>query len=328
MRRLNNGLVHHNFAQLSQACRGHRVEIQYESEKPFVLPEKIRQYEEELKVYWLNESPGLRDYESIVCVFQAATWQRSGPGIEVGKILLQMCPTTYFSFLFSNYSLDVPLSDGNTLRNMYDNGDFGLFRQEPRGAFPRGVGVEHFNFPKFGNSLGITVSVVSADSKLIIAKRSGSSAVARDKGNWLCAVGTQVKRHHSRFLNPITNQPCPFTSAEQGLRDEMGEAVSKSCDAPLCLGIVYREDCQHCELLYEVVSQLPAQELIDLWQKTEVPDKREIERIEAIDLKSPEALVAHLCDQSNRWSPQHAAGAFHSAARRFPEELRGFGLQL
>lgn len=329
MRRPTGILAHHNFIQLSHQCGGHLVDVQYDNKNPFVLPAAIRHYEEELKAYWLEESPGLKDFESIVCVFQVATWQRVGSGIETGKLLIEMCPTTYFSFLFSNYSLDIPLSDGNTLRKMYERGDFGLFRQEPRGAYPRGPGIDHFNFPDFGNSLGITVSVVTADSQVIIAKRSESAAIATDKGNWLCAVGTQVKRHQDRFLDPFTRLPNPRTSAAQGLRDEMGEEICNTCTLLVPLGLVYREDYHHCEILYETVSRLRADELIKRWQETEVPDKREIERIEAINLsESPDALLLHLGDRNNKWSPQHAAGAFHSAARRFPEEMKGFGLQL
>lgn len=327
MRRPTGILAHHNFIQLSQRCGWHNVYVDYRKDGPFTLPEAIQPYKEELMAYWLKESSGLKDFESIVSVSRAAAWQRGGIGVDAGQISILLQPTTYFSFLFSNYSLDVPLSNGETLRKMYDRGEFGMFQEEP--AHARGGGCSQFCFPKFGNSLGITISVVTADSQLIIAKRSESSDIARDKGNWLCAVGTQVKRHQDRFLNPSTKQPCPLTSAQQGLHDEMGMEIRDSCAPLLCLGLVYRDDFHHCEILYEAVSRLRADALINLWQKTEVPDKREIERIEAIDLsESPEALVAHLGDQSNRWSPQHAAGAFHSAARRFPEELRGFGLQL
>jgi hypothetical protein len=108
----------------------------------------------------------------------------------------------------------------------------------------------------------------------------------------------------------------------------MGEAISCDCGEIVCLGLVYREDFHHCELLYETTAQLSAEDLINTWKETKVPDRREFERLEAIDISTPEPLINHLSDQTNVWSPQHAAGALHSLAIRFPKAIASFGLKV
>ncbi len=331
LRRPTGALSHHNFIQLSRTmCRPHEVQVDYRADQSFALPENIQRYYEDLVEYWKWESPNLQDGQSIVHVSQAITWDpRSPQPHQKNKIALELLPTNYFSFLFSNYSLDISLSDGETLRKLYEKGTFGMFKERERGSYPRGVGFDHFQFPTFGNSLGITISVVTADNKLIVAKRSSTAkGIARDKGNWLCAVGTQVKRHQVRFLSPVSQEPDPSFSALQGLRDEMGEAISENCGVIVCLGLVYREDFHHCELLYETTAQLSAEDLIETWRETNVPDRREFERLEAIDISKPEPLINHLSDQTNVWSPQHAAGALHSLASRFPEVVLKFELKV
>lgn len=330
LRRPTGALSHHKFIQLSQTMRHpHTMQVDYRGHQPFALPERIQRYYEDLVEYWKWESPNLQDGQSIVCVSQAITWDTgSSQEYNRNKIALELLPTNYFSFLFSNYSLDVPLSDGTTLRKLYEEGAFGMFGEKERGSYPRGSGFNHFQFPTFGNSLGITISVVTADNKLIIAKRSSTKGIARDKGKWLCAVGTQVKRHQVRFLSSASQEPDPSISALQGLHDEMGEAISCDCGEIVCLGLVYREDFHHCELLYETTAQLSAEDLINTWKETKVPDRREFERLEAIDISTPEPLINHLSDQTNVWSPQHAAGALHSLAIRFPKAIASFGLKV
>lgn len=328
MRRPLGALSHHNFVQLSQTCNNYAVSFTYNAEQSFRLSEEIKRHQPEIERYWRQESPELRDFESIVCVQKAVTQSShtpqsiSDPGW--GQISLTCCHTTYFQFLFSNYSLDIPLHDRTTLREKYETG---IFRKLKKDEIFGEAKTEVFEFPSFGNSLGITVSIVTDDKQLIVAKRSNNARVARDKGNWLCAVGTQVKRHQPRFLNH-GGVPLPDISAWEGLRDEMGILIANNCHALRCLGLVYREDFHHCELIYEVMNNLTAARLLEAWRETEIPDRQEFERIEAIDISRPEPLLEHLSDQSNKWSPQHAAGALHSLALRFPNELKSSGLQL
>lgn len=306
MRRPLGELAHHRFVQLSRTCADHHVAVKYKASRRFVLPALIESYRHELDEYWRRESPDLKDFDSIICVTRV--------GSVPVLIRLTYQPTNYFSFLYSNYSLDVPLPGGVTLRQLYDDGKLGCFSRTADH-----LPAEIYEFPSFGNSLGITISVVTADEQFIAAKRSETAkGIARDKGNWLCAVGTQIKRHQPRFLDE-QGVPHPNISAREGLKDEMGEVIANSCTELRCVGLVYRDDFHHCELLYETTSTLEANDLVKAWRETPVPDRREFETIVGLDLRRPEIVLNHLADQQNRWSPQHAAGALHSLVRRFPE---------
>lgn len=289
-----------------------------------MLPGSFDPYLEELRAYWEQESPELKDFQSIIHVRSVKTQNLHAPNDSTPAILLDYDPTSYFQFLFSNYSLDIPLSDGTTLRQLLTDENLGTMnaKNPPESYWTT------FQFPRLGNSLGVTISVTTADQQFIAARRSDSCrSIARDKGNWLCAVGTQIKRHQERFLNN-NGVPTPNLSAQEGLKDEMGEAIAATCETPVCTGIVYRNDFQHCELLFQTQSSLRGDDLIRMWKETEVPDRREFAEIQCIDVGTPDQLLAHLSDTSNTWSPQHAAGAIHYLASQFPEAMSGFGLSL
>lgn len=314
MLRPTGRLAHHQFVVLSKGI-GQAITWLYNKEIPFELPPQFAEHSGFLREYWTAESPNLTDGDSIVHLDQVR--------VEKHRMRLHCQPTRYFDFLFSNYSLDVPLLAGKTLREL--NKNINLL-----GLMPDFIDTEWYalKLAPLGNSLGITVSIVTIDGYLIVARRSReATSLARDKGNWLCAVGTQIKRHQPRFLNEI-GEPSPWISAREGVRDEMGKVISASCSEISCLGLVYRYDFHHCELLYEAASCLEAEELVKIWRSTEVPDKREFEEIRGVDISNPNVLLDHLSDPGQAWSPQHAAGALHSLARRFPEAVRKAGLDL
>lgn len=311
-------LAHHQFCVLSQGLR-HKAEIAYDGEEKdrFTLPKEFEPYLPRMREYWLGESPELRDFDSIVHLKQAVTVE--------GAIELWCVPTTYFQFLFSNYSLDVPILgehylEDHTLRDLYEAGKFGKFDWGPGG---RGM---TYHFPQFGNSVGITITVTTDDEQMIVARRSQTAkGIARDKGNWLCAVGTQIKRHQPRFLD-ADGVPTPQLSASEGLKDEMGNEIAAGCSELVCRGLVYRDDFHHCELLYETCSALASDQLLKAWRDTHVPDRREFAEVTSVDISRPELFLTHLSDRQNPWSPQHAAGALHTLARRFPKAVAEAGL--
>ncbi|MCE9643441.1 MAG: hypothetical protein K8Q97_03990 [Candidatus Andersenbacteria bacterium] len=319
MRRPTNALSHHDFVQLSQTCKPHEIMVCYHS--TFDFPAIFDQYIPELTEYWQRESPELKDFPSIVHLNDVVTYL--GEGGAAPGMLLRYCQTSYFRFLFSNYSLDIKLSDGTTLRQLLGTDQVGEMKLSPTCM---GASRKTFLFPDLGNSLGITISIATVDEQFIIAKRSEAcKSLARDKGNWLCAVGTQIKRHQQRFLGE-DGVPYPHLSAQEGLKDEMGQAIAATCGPLVCTGIVYRNDFQHCELLYQTESSLRGDDLIRMWKETEVPDRREFAEILCMDVRTPDQLLVHLSDLSNAWSPQHAAGAIHYLASKFPEAMSGFGL--
>jgi hypothetical protein len=254
-----------------------------------------------LEQYWKRESSELRNIGSIVSLQCAEVWLNAS---SVPTITLSCRPTDYFEFLFSNYSLDITLPTGKTLREMV--GDLGI--HAPNGSM--------YAFPRMGNSVGITISIITADNCIVIAKRSEKApGLARDKGNFTCAVGTQIKRHQSRFLGD-NGYPYPELSVREGLRDEMGVAIADSCPTIQCIGFVFRNDFQHTELLYETTSSMAWEQLRDTWKLNAPPHKQEFQFIDCLRIDTPTPLIDHL--ERNTWSPQAAAGAYHSLLRRHP----------
>lgn len=314
-------LSKYNLIQLSCGVTPHTIEFPYD-DRPFTLGEPFRQFTDHLQTYWGHESPGLKDFQSIVSlqIFESLR----GLDNNAAKLSLACRPTSYFQFLLSNYSLDVPLPGDTTLRAILAK-DTELLPAQTGTITTNSKIAKSFIFPYMGNSVGITICVITADNRIVIAKRkSKSDTLARDKGNYLCAVGTQIKRHQPRFLDSH-GYPSPEISARQGLHDEMGPVISESCATIECLGAVYRTDYQHTELLFETTSSLRWGEIRTVWNNTGIPDKREFESISCLDLDNVNMTIGHLRDCS--WSPQHAAGVYHSLLRRF-DKIDSCGLLL
>ncbi len=305
------------------AIRPHSVNFSYRPET-FALGEPFTHFTDELTKYWKQESPALQDFPSIVSLQHSTS--RHNAQTSAAKVSLECRPTTYFQFLLSNYSLDTKVLGGELFRNLLDR-HMTLDPQVTDEAYNTNTSSwENYSFPPMGNSVGITISVITADNHVVIAKRSQScTSIARDKGNCLCAVGTQIKRHQPRFLDE-GGMPSPAISVREGLRDEMGSVISDSCPVIECLGMVYRGDFCHAELLYETTSSLTWEALNEVWQSTGIPDKREFESIAAIAIETPHAILEHLTQ--NRWSPQHAAGVYHSLLRRFPNQIDHCGFSV
>lgn len=197
MIRPTGALAKYQFVVLAYG-REFGVRARYEPQ-PFVLPNEFAPLLDPLQEYWQQESPDLKDGDTIISVDGVTVSWPLGDDARyfLPSIELHYRPTRYFQFLYSNYSLDVLLPGMRTLRTLYEQGAFGRF-YEGLGevAAPPSHRYWSYRFPAFGNSLGITVSVVTADNQLIVARRSRTAkGIARDKGLWLCAVGSQVKRH-------------------------------------------------------------------------------------------------------------------------------------
>lgn len=302
MRLLTGVLSQYNITQLSLGVRPHETILKYE-DRPFYLKEPFTEYKTFLERHWKQESPNLRNMGSIVSL-QCAELTHN----EKAILTIHCRPTDYFEFLLSNYSLDITLPNQKSLRTLVT--DLGVHTHDE--SENRAL----YAFPRMGNSIGITISVITADNCIVISKRSETCAsIAQDKGNFLCAVGTQIKRHQSRFLGD-NGFPYPELSAREGLHDEMGEAISESCPTIECLGFVFRNDFQHTELLYETTSSMTWEQLRDAWREMKSSHKQEFQFIDSLRIDTPTPLIDHL--ERNPWSPQAAAGAYHSLLRRYP----------
>ncbi len=316
-------LSRYRFAVLSQA-RQNRVSVHDLPSPTLDFPEHAWPYLNAPKAYWEKEGPKLKDVPSIISVLKAI--------VESDRIELWCRPTTFFKFLWLNCALDLPLKDGRTFRGMYDDGAFGTLRKSCAHAH-----ATKYTFPTFGNSLGITVVLISKDDHTIVTRRSETSpAITTNKGDWQCAVGSHVKRHQPRFLDE-DDVPTPWRSAWEALLDEQGERVYRAIDRPpVCRGLVYRLDFHHCELVYEFHVGLEAAEIIEAWKtrKGLPSDANEVAvnemgefDIRAINARIPEPLLQALTTES--WAPQHAAGALLVlAAHGFEREVRAAGLDL
>lgn len=308
-------LVHHPFCALYWG-QNFQVRLLYDKKSHFRLPDLFDQYMPCIQAYWLERGRQLDDAQSIVHLEAACSF------LLKGELFLQCSPASYFQFLATNYSLDVLLGTSMTLRSLQATSRlFEKFRQDKNRE-----GCPYF-FPKFGNSVGLTISVVTADNHLIITQRAVTPKLACDQGCLMCAVGTQIKRHRSEYLDS-SHRPHPDKCVRCGLRDELGAVVAETCNPPVCRGLVYRIDCQHCDLLYEATSSLKAADFIDRWQNTVVLERDEAEGMSSICIDEPTALLELLCDPGMYWSPQHAAGALFTLSRCFPQEVAEAGLDL
>ena len=325
MKRPRGVLSHHKFQQLFASPVHNNLVLGFDAAGQYTFPDAISKYLPHLQAYWQEKGLCFSGELQSVCITGAVEWHSvANERFSRAELLLTCCPAMYWQFLCSNLSLDMPLPDGKTLRQYYDQGVFGKFMCRYSGPLFEGTG-KMFGFPVLGNCLGITVSLVTVDKKFIVTQRSTEcEGVSHDHGNWQCAVGTQVKRHEARFLDS-NGVPCPALSAIEGLVDEMGEEVANNSFYPFFQGLVFRDDYVHCELLYEVDTTLTAQEVMEAWHRVPVRRRCEIERIEAIDMHRPDRLIEHLADQRNRWSPQHAAGALNTLDWKFRGEIAEYG---
>ncbi len=300
-----NGFSHHAFEILTHGIHKDGLEVEIISTpRPFTLDRKISPFLPQLEQHWRKESPKLTDMPSIFSVRKVR--------LQDDKIRFSCRPATFFDFLFTNCSLDLDLKTSDdqwtTLRSMLEQGQLG------ESALDRNKKAATYGFPKLGNSLSISVAIITSDNQLIAClRKQDSQSYSKDKGCWVCPVATHVKRHEPRFLDGNGN-PSGQLSAQQGIADELGKEIAETCSPPVCLGLAYREDLHCCCLIYRSTSTLSADGFTKIWAQTGLIEQQEYTSIAHFNLDEPEKLLAHLEQKENCWSPQHSATAFFCLA--------------
>lgn len=307
-----NGFGHHAFEIFTHEIpkEGFDISIRCMS-KPFSLDPKLKAFVSQLREHWQKESPNLTNMPSIVSVRKVQLLQNH-------KVVFTCRKATFFDFLFTNCSLDVELKNPDrtitTLREMLEKEELG---QDSLESVSR-IG-STYSFPDLGNSLSISIAIETRDNQLIACfRRPDSHSYSKDKGCWVCPVAIHVKRHEPRFLDDKGN-PSAQLSVLNGIADELGEDIAETCEIPVCLGVVYREDLRCCCLCYRVTSSFTAGEFIKRWVRTGLMVKQEYDGCVLFRLDQPEKLLNHLEKQENRWSPQHSAAMFMSLAYSHPK---------
>ncbi len=291
-------LRHHLFEVLSHGLT-QNVRIEYNS-TPYVLPEAVAELSLELEKKWTERNPGIRNLQSVVSVRSIR--------LRDTEIFIRCRPASYFDHLFTNCSLQDPLLHGfhnELLQHSYETSPT----------------EEIHTLSHLANCLSIAMTVITRDNHVVFAKRKADAKdMTRDKGLWANAVSSLVKRHDDRYLD-ANGKPCPQISAQMALREELGDRIAALCSPPDCMGLVLRDDVHAPVLLYETLCDLPAEELVQHWDKHVKTIGGSVEQIRTASLKTPDPVLG-LLEAEIDWCPQHAACMIHSLARRF-EEAKG-----
>lgn len=309
---LRGALEHHNFEVLSHGVH-QKVVLQF-ADRPYVIPDALQGFVPQIQAYWAQKKPALQNFPSIVSVRSISVGTEPGETGEEGVNLLKIrCKAaTYLQFIHTNLSLGLIPDIHELMATDQSIGDL-EFRSYPADSV--------YRFPRFANSLGISVAVTTADNQFVVCKRFTSPHIAHDEGKWQCAIGTQVKRHEERFLK--NGVPCVYTSAAEGIRDELGDEITKTCSNLRCTGLVLVHAYMHPELLFHVSSTLTGSNLLQTYATSKVAHRDEVQKIKLIDVTQPGELLHFL---KRNWSTQHVACAMYALAETFPDKVQEAGL--